>query len=56
MSDLEIEPKKESRADFRYQPLCKPLIDVMCLPKDQKEREVFSGVMTHYIDTRYGSD
>lgn len=50
-----IEPK-ESRADFRYVPLCKPLIQVMCLPKNEKEREVFTDILTHYINTNNAPD
>lgn len=46
MSD--IFDTKESRADFRYTPLCKPIIDVMCLPTNKEEKVVFGEILDHY--------
>lgn len=45
---------KESRADIKYQPLCKPLIDVICLPdfKTKEDFELFDNVLAHYESTR----
>lgn len=47
MSDLEPKEEKVSRADLRYQPLCKPMIDAMCLPL-KGEKELFIRILDHY--------
>jgi hypothetical protein len=43
---------KDSRADFTYQPLCKQLQDVMCLPnvKVKEEVNMFVRVLDNYIE------
>lgn len=45
---------KESRADFRYVPLCSQLIDVICLPqfKNKEDYKLFDSVLKHYESTR----
>lgn len=42
---------KDTRADLRYQPLCKPIIDVMCLPniKNQEEIKIFQKILDNYL-------
>lgn len=50
MAEENILEKKESRADLRYVPLCKPIINVMCLPNDEKSGEAFTKVLDNYID------
>ena len=41
--------EKVSRADLRYQPLCKPIIDAMCLPS-KGEKQVFLKILDHYAN------
>jgi hypothetical protein len=42
---------KISRADFRYQPPCKPLSDVMAQTiKTPEDRELLSSILENYID------